>query len=528
MSRDNQTFEDVHWADNSAKRVIEQFPDEEVYVVASGITPSGYIHIGNFREVITSEFVRRALEDKGKKTKFIYSWDSYDAFRKVPNDVPEEWKQYLRMPDGEVPNPFGEGSYADHFTSIFEDEVSVFNFPIVFQHQFDIQSSGLYADYIKQVMQNKQVVIDALNKYRSEPLADDWMPIDVYDEETRKDTNKILSYDGEYSLTYVNEKGTEKVVNFKEDPRVKLRWKADWPMRWAFYRVAFEPGGKDHSTPGSSYTVGCEIVKEIFDREPPVYTAYDWVRLKGQGGKISSSKGGALRVKDVLDVYTPEMVLFLFVGTRPNAEFDISFDMDVIKIYEDFDKIERLYYGLEEEKNPKQLATKKRIYELSMVNGVEVQKDLPFQPGFRHLTTVLQANDFDVEKVLEVFSEEIKTDFDRDRVVQRCACAQNWLEMYAPEEMRFVIRKIVPEDELAKLENREKEMVREVVRQLDKFLDPKELHQEFKTILEAHNSNTAEFFRLMYGLIIGKEKGPKLANFMLDNKERMKDLLVQV
>ena len=91
-------------------------------------------------------------------------------------------------------------------------------------------------------------------------------------------------------------------------------------MRWNHYKICFEPGGKDHSTPGSSYTVGQEIVKRIFGRDAPVYTMYDFVKVKGQGGKISSSKGGALRVKDVLEVYNPEMVLFLFAGTRPNSE----------------------------------------------------------------------------------------------------------------------------------------------------------------------------------------------------------------
>ena len=522
--------QNVHWADNSAQRVIDSFPNEKIYTVASGITPSGYIHIGNFRELITTEMVRRALIEKEKKVKFIYSWDSYDAFRKVPNDVPKEWEKYLRMPDGQVPNPFGDGTYAEEFMKTFENEINVFNFPIEFQNQFKLQTSGIYADSIKKVLTEKQKVIDALNKFRSEDtqLSNDWMPIDIYDDETKKDTNKIISYDGDYTLKYTNENGDEKSVNFKKDPRVKLRWKADWPMRWNFYGVNFEPGGKDHSTPGSSYTTGSIIVEDIFQRKPPVYTMYDFVKFKGQGGKISSSKGGALRVRDLLEVYTPEMVLYLFAGSRPNSELDISFDLDVIKIYEDFDKLERIYFGLEEEKNPKKLATLKRVYELSLVNGVKIPSKLPFQPSFRHLTTVAQANDFNYEKVENYFKSELKTNFDKTRLKERFECAKNWLELYAPEDMKFHFNKVLSNDLIENLTNTQKLVIKDLIEIVSKVKDAKELMISFKEIMNKHSIATPDFFKLMYNLLIGKEKGPKLAGFIYENKEKVLDILNQI
>ncbi len=61
----------------------------------------------------------------------------------------------------------------------------------------------------------------------------------------------------------------------------------------------------------------------------------------------------SLSLKDVLEVYTPEVTRFLFAATKPNTEFSISFDLDVIKIYEDYDKFERIYYGVEDVKEEK-------------------------------------------------------------------------------------------------------------------------------------------------------------------------------
>ena len=61
----------MHWAQRIAEELIERYPEKETFVCASGISPSGSVHIGNFREIITTYFVVRALQKLGKKTRFI-------------------------------------------------------------------------------------------------------------------------------------------------------------------------------------------------------------------------------------------------------------------------------------------------------------------------------------------------------------------------------------------------------------------------------------------------------------------------
>ena len=79
---DNKSM-NAHWADQMAERIIREKGDKECYTCASGITPSGTVHIGNFREIITVDLVVRALRERGKRVRFIYSWDDYDVFRNV-------------------------------------------------------------------------------------------------------------------------------------------------------------------------------------------------------------------------------------------------------------------------------------------------------------------------------------------------------------------------------------------------------------------------------------------------------------
>ena len=77
----------AHWANELAEKVIAQRPDKEEYVCAAGVSPSGSVHIGNFRDIATSLFVVKALQKKGKKAKLLLSWDDFDRLRKVPSNI---------------------------------------------------------------------------------------------------------------------------------------------------------------------------------------------------------------------------------------------------------------------------------------------------------------------------------------------------------------------------------------------------------------------------------------------------------
>src|SRR5262249_23754295 len=72
--------------------------------------------------------------------------------------------------------------------------------------------------------------------------------------------------------------------------RGKLVWKVDWPMRWAYERVTFEPAGVDHASPGSSFTVGRHLVEDIFGGEMPLHFGYSFVGTQGSA-KMSGSAG---------------------------------------------------------------------------------------------------------------------------------------------------------------------------------------------------------------------------------------------
>ena len=52
----------MHWSEKIAADIVAKRPDKDEYVCAAGISPSGSVHIGNFRDVATSYFVVKALQ----------------------------------------------------------------------------------------------------------------------------------------------------------------------------------------------------------------------------------------------------------------------------------------------------------------------------------------------------------------------------------------------------------------------------------------------------------------------------------
>jgi len=96
---------DVHWADAIAGALCE-VGNGDSHVVASGITPSGEIHIGNMREVVTADAVYRALEDRGTDVRLIYIADTFDPLRTVYPFLPLEETSHRSLPGGWSPfNP---------------------------------------------------------------------------------------------------------------------------------------------------------------------------------------------------------------------------------------------------------------------------------------------------------------------------------------------------------------------------------------------------------------------------------------
>lgn len=535
MSNNNEKNSQFsHWADQMADKIIREKGDLDSYTCASGITPSGTVHIGNFREIITVDLVVRALRDRGKNVRFIYSWDDYDVFRKVPANMPdpEILEKYLRYPITMVPDTTGRNeNYARHHEVDIEKELPRVGINPEFLYQASRYRANRYAEGMKKALQNRELIKECLNEYRDEQHKmkpeDVYWPVSVFCGKCNKDTTEITGYDGEYGISYKCECGNCETADLRTFKGAKLGWRVDWPMRWNEEKVVFEPGGKDHISPGGSYDTAKLVSKKIYNWDAPITMRYDFVNLKGVPGKMSSSKGKVISLVDALEVYQPEVLRYIFAGTRPNTEFAISFDLDVNKVYEDYDKTERIVWGVDKAKSEDVLAKEKRIYILSQIDG-KMPSVMPYQIGFRMMTTLLQTYSGDIDAVIKSLGD-VKPEQEA-ALRRRAQCAWYWIRECAPscaEDFCFALREDGSKADLSSDMLAAVKRVRdEVVPRVGSFALDKECQQAMYDIATELGLDAKALFTALYQALIGKDQGPRLASFMkIIGKEKLQKIL---
>ena len=78
------------WAMRTAKNLLATH-GEGPHVVATGISPSGNIHVGNLREVLVGEAIVNALRSLGSEAHFVFHADTIDPLRKIAPGIPPDF-----------------------------------------------------------------------------------------------------------------------------------------------------------------------------------------------------------------------------------------------------------------------------------------------------------------------------------------------------------------------------------------------------------------------------------------------------
>ena len=152
----------MHWTDVIAEKLIEERKADK-YIVASGITPSGHIHVGNARETLTADAIYKGLINKGVEAELIFIADTYDPLRKLYPFLPKEFEQYIGMPLSEIPCPEGCcESYAEHFLNPYLESLDDLGVELTTYRADENYKKGLYDEKIKIALDNREKIMEIL------------------------------------------------------------------------------------------------------------------------------------------------------------------------------------------------------------------------------------------------------------------------------------------------------------------------------------------------------------------------------
>ncbi|GHF20288.1 lysine--tRNA ligase [Streptomyces werraensis] len=573
-----QSTETTDWVSRFADEVIEESerraPGKPV-VVASGLSPSGPIHLGNLREVMTPHLVADEIRRRGYQVRHLISWDDYDRYRKVPAGVPgvaETWAEHIGKPLTSVPAPKGSAypNWAEHFKAAMVESLAELGVEFDGISQTEQYTSGVYREQILHAMRHRGDIDAILAQYRTKKApakkqqqkpvdeaeleaaegsgaaAEDdgssgsagYFPYKPYCGNCEKDLTTVTSYDDDSTeLTYsCTSCGFSETVRLNEFNRGKLVWKVDWPMRWAYEGVIFEPSGVDHSSPGSSFQVGGQIVG-IFGGKQPIGPMYAFVGISGMA-KMSSSKGGVPTPADALKIMEPQLLRWLYARRRPNQSFKVAFDQEIQRLYDEWDRLEAKV--ADGSALPADVAAHSRAVRTASGELPRTPRPLPY----RTLASVADITAGHEDQALRILSDLDPANplASLDEARPRYDKAEAWINTHVPADQRTIVRD-EPDTELLKsLDEQARESLRLLLDGLagNWSLDglthlvygvpkvqagfsadatPKELPPEIKTAQRS-------FFALLYQLLVSRDTGPRLPTLLLAvGQDRVRHLL---
>ncbi|MEE4490080.1 lysine--tRNA ligase [Streptomyces sp. BE230] len=580
----SQSSTETDWVSRFADEVIaesERRAPGKPVVVASGLSPSGPIHLGNLREVMTPHLVADEIRRRGYTVRHLISWDDYDRYRKVPNGVEgvdASWADHIGKPLTSVPAPAGSAypNWAEHFKAAMTASLDELGVEYDGISQTEQYLAGTYREQILHAMRHRADIDAVLDRYRTkkDPAAagakggkkpqqqkkvdeaeleaeagsgaaaeDDgssgsagYFPYKPYCGNCEKDLTTVTSYDDESTeLNYTcTACGFAETVRLKEFNRGKLVWKVDWPMRWAYEGVIFEPSGVDHSSPGSSFVVGGQIVREIFDGVQPIGPMYAFVGISGMA-KMSSSKGGVPTPADALKIMEAPLLRWLYARRRPNQSFKIAFDQEIQRLYDEWDSLGRKVA------DGSVLPADAAAYTRAIGTAAGELPSTPRPLPYRTLASVADITAGAEDQTLRILSEldpsSPLTSLDEAR--PRLDRAENWITTQVPAEARTIVRDEPDKELLGSLDEQGRESLRLLLEGLDSHwsLDglttlvygvPKVMEG-----LEADAKPTPElkaaqrsFFALLYRLLVSRDTGPRLPTLLLAvGADRVRTLL---
>jgi lysyl-tRNA synthetase, class I len=564
MARGHHDRPPADWVTRAADDVVRHAGETDLITVASGASPSGPVHLGNLREFITPHFVAEELRGRGLAVRHLHSWDDYDRFRKVPVGVPAQWADHIGRPLSAVPDPWGcHASWAEHFKAPLRAALAEMGVEMDEVDQTGMYQAGRYREQILLAVSRRDEIEKVLDQHRTkaapvaeseqqaEALADSValdqdagagdlarFPFKAWCGQCGRDTTTPTSYDdvGRELAYTCSVCGYAGATNLATEDGGKLVWKVDWPMRWAFEKVDFEPAGLDHMTPGSSYTVGQELVSSIFGWRAPARVTYAFVGFAGTQ-KMSSSSGGVPTAEDALRILEAPVLRWLYVRRAPKQAFDIDFGPEVVRLYDEWDALGRK--AADPDKRDAAVLAHERASATSTAGRLPTPAVVV---PFRLLSSVADVTAGSPEQISRIVGDVGHPHASVDELEPRLSRAISWTEEFVPADERTTVRTGPDTARLASLSEQESRWLALLLDGLDGLDGLDDLGAVTALVYgvpklargmsvddaptDEVKADQKEFFRLLYRLLVDAERGPRLPTLLMAlGVDRVRSLL---
>lgn len=524
-----------HWVDKLTSNLIENWPEVKNFNCNCGISVSGQQHVGRLRgEIVFTNAVVTELQALGYEAThnlILYTSDPWKGKESQLNAFSNAKKaeEYINWRLIDVPAPTNPDiSWVDDYWKDFGTPLPRFGRDIQIIRTHELYQQQRMKDVVIELIKKRDQIRKILNKFRKEnPFPEDWIPINPLCKKcnrigttTALDVN-LKTYQVQYFCKECKDDG------WSDISKGKLTWRLEWLAIWYVLNIHFEPYGKDHATPGGSRDSCVEIIESVLHHKGPYGFWNEWVGYsEGQTdfGDMTSSGFIGFTPTKWLEFAEPEVLKYKYLKTPPRRRIILGFDK-IPNYVSEYDRAQRIYYGIEQLEDPSELHAIKRSYEIVFYNNPPDYRG--FQLDYQHAIILSQLTTPDQEGISQAIQKLISTEIlskepskEITKHIQlRLIQGRNWINSkYAPDHLRIRLQEHFSKDILEQYDIKIRNLVRDLAETLEKTKWTEErIKQEMMTLKEKVGLSRKEmtkFFQILYQIFLGNTRGPRFAPFL--------------
>jgi lysyl-tRNA synthetase class 1 len=503
------------WIDKLAHELLEREKslgrNLDLLRVESGLGASGVPHIGSLGDAVRAYGVKLALENFGYKSELIAYSDDLDGLRKIPEGFPSSLEEHLAKPVSLIPDPFGcHESYGMHMSNILLDGLDKMGIKYEFRRAIDTYKKGLLKEQIHAILQNSSKIGDKISELVGQEKFQKFLPyFPVCSNCNRLYTAEAFEYisderkvrykchNAEIGSKIINGCGHNGEADITKDVG-KLAWKVEFAARWAAFDIRFEAYGKDIM---DSVKVNDWVSDEILYFPHPHHVKYEMFLDKG-GKKISKSLGNVVTGQRWLEFGTPKSVLLLLYKRITGAR-ELGLE-DIPSLMNEYNELEDIFFGRIKVDNQAKLIKLKGLYEY--VNLLDPPKEPSTHVNYRLLVELSKMfKENRTERVMKKLLDYGVIKNQDSQIEKLIELAGNFADQFNVQEKTQV-----------DMNEPARNALKLLVDALNTEEEPTDIQNTIYQIAKSNNIEPKELFKILYQMILGASRGPKIGPLISD------------
>ena len=272
----------------------------------------------------------------------------------------------------------------------------------------------------------------------------------------------------------------------------------EFAARWAAFGIRFEAYGKDIM---DSVKVNDWVSDEILKVPHPYHVKYEMFLDKG-GKKISKSQGNVITAQRWLEFGTPESILLLLYKRITGAR-ELGFE-DIPSLMNEYNELEDVYFGRIKIENKAKSIKMKGLYEY--VNLLDPPRQSSTHVNYRLIVELAKIFKEDrTQRVTKKLQDYNVIKEAEPRIIEIIRLAGNFADEFDMQEKTDV-----------QIDGAAKKALQALVDALCIQKASEDIQNTIYQIAKSNGMQPKDFFKILYQIILGTSRGPKIGPFISD------------